>query len=275
MRSSTPWHVRLIQWTALAGAALCGPRAHSQTPTATIPAYRYRVLGVFDEASGEPVEGADVIDITSGTKATTTKTGTGSLIFLPDGGSIVRIRKIGYEVQTFAVAISPTDKTPITVLLKPATTLPTVVVKGTASSIPSRLRAFEEHRKSGFGQFITDSVLRRNENSNMAYVMIAHATGLQMVTTATGATLLVSARTPCKGSAFATCKAPNCFVTTYIDGALVFNASMPVTNALDMGRLSPSDFAAAEFYPGGAILPAGLSPTNSQCGTLVLYTRDR
>jgi len=99
--------------------------------------------------------------------------------------------------------------------------------------------------------------------------------GLQTVYTKTGATLLVSSRVGCKGLALSSCQQPNCFVTVYVDGIRVYDASMAPSSANDMGRLSAMDFAAAEFYGGGAILPAGLSATNSQCGTLVLYTRDR
>lgn len=252
-------------------------RAQSTPATQTVPAYRLRILGVFDEASGEPVEGADVIDVLSNTKAATTKTGTVSLFFLPDGGSMVRIRKVGYEPQTFMVAIDSATKTPITVLLKPATTtLPTVTVTDSApKTLTPRLREFEEHRKAGFGQFVGEDVFRKSDNMAMSDLLLGHMPGLQTVLTSTGATLLVSSRVACKGSAFGTCRLPNCFVTVYIDGVRVYDASMPASPANDMGHLSAMDFAAAEFYAGGAILPAGISATNSQCGTLVLYTRDR
>ena len=244
-------------------------RAQSSPGTQAVPTYRLRILGVFDEASGEPVEGADVIDVLSNTKAITTKTGTVSLFFLPDGGSMVRIRKVGYEPQTFMVAIDSANKTPITVLLKPAgTTLPTVTVTDSAPlRLTPRLREFEEHRKTGFGHFIGEEVFRKNESTSMANLLISRLP-LQTVETSTGAILLASTRTPCGGLALSVCARPNCFVRIYIDG-------VTVAGAQDMGRMSAMDFAAAEFYPGGAILPAGYSPTGSQCGTLILYTRDR
>ena len=77
--------------------------------TAQIPRYRFRVLGLFDDQSGLPVEGADVIDVLSGNSVRTTSTGTASLLFLPDGGALVRIRKIGYKLQTLMVSIAPED----------------------------------------------------------------------------------------------------------------------------------------------------------------------
>ena len=84
---------------------------------ATLPKYRYRVLGVFDQMSGEPIEGADVIDITTGTRARTTSTGTVSLIFLPEGTSPVRITKPGYDDLTVGVQIAVEAAEPLTLLM--------------------------------------------------------------------------------------------------------------------------------------------------------------
>src|SRR6185503_9377373 len=39
--------------------------------SATLPAYRYRVLGVFDVETGEPIAGAVVTDMQTGTHAET------------------------------------------------------------------------------------------------------------------------------------------------------------------------------------------------------------
>ncbi len=80
-------------------AAITAVGVAAQTPpardTSHGPAYRARVLGLFDQATGQPIAGADVFDVSSGWSAQTTVTGTVSLIFLPDGGGLVRIRKVG------------------------------------------------------------------------------------------------------------------------------------------------------------------------------------
>jgi hypothetical protein len=199
------------------------PRIRAQTPPATgnpgAPAkvnyaYRYRLLGVYDAVSGEPVEGVEVADVLSGTKALTTKTGTVSLLFLPDGGSLVRLRKLGYEVQTMTVAISPADTAPITVVLVPATQLPTVVVTDSAPSyISPGLRTFEDHRKTGMGQYVTEAEFRKGENRTMANLLSARFSGLQVVNRRS-ASYLVSSRVQCSGPALlAKCQSPNCFVT--------------------------------------------------------------
>jgi hypothetical protein len=79
--------------------------------------YRARILGVFDEQTGAPLDNVDVLDILNGVTARTTSTGTVSLVYLPDGGSTVSVSKAGYFTQTLSVAISPHDTVGVTLLL--------------------------------------------------------------------------------------------------------------------------------------------------------------
>ena len=103
------------------------------------------------------------MDLSSGTSALTTKTGTVSLGFLPDGGGIVRVRKVGYAPSVRFVAISLSDTVPVTLLLTPAaTSLPAVTVTDSATRhLSPGLSAFEERRATGIGQFITERELRK------------------------------------------------------------------------------------------------------------------
>lgn len=90
-----------------------------------------RVLGVFDAVSGAPIAGAEVTDLLTGTTALTTTTGTVSLAFVDTSGSLIRIRKIGYDAKVFMVANSARDTVPLTIVLQPsAPRLPTVVTHG-------------------------------------------------------------------------------------------------------------------------------------------------
>ena len=87
-----------------------------------------RVLGVFDAELGSAIVGAEVVDLVTGTFATTSETGTVTLAFLPEGVTLVRVRKLGFEPTTFPVAIGPGDTTSITVILhRVAQQLPSVV----------------------------------------------------------------------------------------------------------------------------------------------------
>lgn len=83
----------------------------------SLPKYRRRLLGVFDESTGDPVAGVDVTDVLSGTKAVTTTTGTVALTYLPDGVRSVLLHKAGYRDLTIEVTIGPGVIAPITSVL--------------------------------------------------------------------------------------------------------------------------------------------------------------
>jgi hypothetical protein len=91
----------------------------AETDTASVAdiAFRARLVGVFDDSTGEAIIGAEVADSASGTFARTTSTGTVSLAFLPLGTSTLRIRKAGYVDLLLPVSISPRDTLPLTLLL--------------------------------------------------------------------------------------------------------------------------------------------------------------
>jgi hypothetical protein len=86
-------------------------------PAPSLAPYRARLLGVFDALTGDAVVGADVVDVATGTFASTTSTGTVSLAFLPEGSSTIRIRKPGYAEVSMDVSISPRDTVPLTIVI--------------------------------------------------------------------------------------------------------------------------------------------------------------
>jgi hypothetical protein len=92
------------------------PRAN--TYASALPAFRNRLLGVYDSETGDPVSGATVTDVATGTSALTTATGTVTLVFLPEGTSSVRVSKSGYTDLTFDVSISAENTLPITLVLQ-------------------------------------------------------------------------------------------------------------------------------------------------------------
>jgi len=84
---------------------------------AAMPAYRYRLLGVYDPTTGDPIDGAIVTDLTTGTSAKTTSTGTVSLAFLPEGTTPIRISKEGFEDLSIGVEVSASATTPLTLIM--------------------------------------------------------------------------------------------------------------------------------------------------------------
>jgi hypothetical protein len=267
-------------------AGAVAPAARAQNPATdtsgkkpTNYAYRYRFLGVYDAATGDPVEGAEVVDVLTGTKALTTKTGTVSLMFLPEGGSLVRIRKLGFEMQTLTVAISPADTTPVTVVLThaSATTLDPVIVKdSTPHYLGSGLNTFLDHQRQGFGHFVTEDTFRKDDGKPLGNILISRMPGLMLTHGPHGETYLVSSRKPCAGNALAGCRQANCYVTVIQDGVRIFDLSVTRGAPIpDFGKMDGVNIAAAEFYDGGAAAPPEYNSTSQGCGVLVLWTRER
>ena len=94
------------------------PRRYAADSAASpLPAYRFRIAGVFDPDSGDPLPGVDVVDTLTGTNARTTATGTVSLVFVPEGRRVLRLHRDGYRDTTFTLTISPADTAPLTLVL--------------------------------------------------------------------------------------------------------------------------------------------------------------
>jgi hypothetical protein len=94
--------------------------ASPRDSSAALPTYRYRLLGVFDQDTGDAIAGAHVTEARSGDYVTTTATGTVSLIFLPEGSSLLKITREGYQELDLSVDIGPNATTALTLLMKKA-----------------------------------------------------------------------------------------------------------------------------------------------------------
>ena len=147
-----------MRLTVLALIIISAAAASAQTET--LPAYRHRILGVFN-AEGKPLEGVEVTD-------------------LPEGGSDVRVRQLGYVPVTQFIKISPADTTPVTVILtESANVLPALVSRDSSRPVSPGLRDFEERRKvRAGGYFIGEKELRKSDNREMVNVVrtIPHVT---------------------------------------------------------------------------------------------------
>ncbi|HEY5219341.1 MAG TPA: hypothetical protein VIJ16_06020 [Gemmatimonadaceae bacterium] len=125
---------------AAAALVLVAPRAaHAQAgsgpaaakPDSAHPTVRVRLIGVFDEQSGDPIENADIRDMISGFTVRTTKTGTAALFLMDTTGTVLTIKKLGYHQAIAAITTAYTDTTPITTtLLRMGESLAPVIIAG-------------------------------------------------------------------------------------------------------------------------------------------------
>jgi hypothetical protein len=238
---------------ALVVGALLGFGVASLASAQGQASYRNRLLGVYDSRTGDPIEGVEVTDLLGKLTALTSATGTVSLAFLPDGETMLRIRKVGYNQKTMAVAISPVDTVPYTVLLeRTATVLPTMVTKDSAVTRWSSrlLREFEERRRQGFGQFLEDSILRLYDAGSITSA-IRRLSGIA-INCGGGSCGAVSTRSRCR-------------IKVYRDG-------MPAEPNLE--NHMAWNYAGVEYY-NTANIPPQYNTTGNACGVLLLWTRER
>lgn len=250
---------RAVLLMAMACAGISGA-ANAQG----LPPYRHRLLGVFD-AGGKPLAGVEVSDVRSGITALTTSTGTVSLAFLPDGGSDVRVRQIGFVPVTQFVRIGPADTVPVTVILiESATVLPALERRDTVPSyISPGLREFEERRRGGRGYFITERELRKSDNRAMQNVLrTIPGIGISCAKVFPQDCHVVSGRAQTKFAVVG----GQCLVALYVDG-------IPSMEN-DINTFRVSDYAAIESYSGSQI-PQRYNASGNACGALLFWTRER
>ena len=256
-------------------AAAIATAVRGQTPAAQPPAsvapvldYRHRLVGVFSAETGVPLEGAEVVDLFAHTSVRTTRTGTTTLSFLPDGGSMIRVQKLGYQPVTMVVAVSPADTIPLTVVLTSAAqTLPTMTTTDSAPRyLAPGLRAFEERRAKGFGYFLPEADLRKADNAKMTNV-IRRFPNINIICpksgTRRGECYATSMRQPQKYAVLG----GECPLDVYIDGA--------ASTDNDLEKMRVNEYAGIEYYPGGGTIPMQYNRTGSSCGVLLFWTRER
>jgi hypothetical protein len=226
-----------------------------------VASYRARLVGVFDARTGQAIEGAEVRDLKSNLSALTSTTGTVRLTFLPEGGGLVRIRKIGYAPLAEFILISAADTVPVTLVLTPTPTLlPAVETRDSARHYSDpNLRAFEERRKEGYGHFFTEDELRKYDNHDMPD-LIGHLPGVKITCTNRSPRRCIASLNHSSG---ATCRS----LVVYVDGMRVPDGNLML--------LRIADYAGIEEYDGAATLPPQFAVTGNGCGTLLLWSRER
>lgn len=244
-----------------------------------------RLVGVFDENTGNPIDSVEVRDMITGSFAYTTRTGTMSLFFVDTGGSLIRIRKFGYTPITMFIGNAP-GLAPVTLTLEPiAQRLPAVVTRDTARQyIGPMLSGFEQRRKTGMGYFVSEAELRKEDTRPLANVLRSRVPTLaiQDIVLPSGQRVTIAASRRANGGA--------CPVDVFLDGVPLGSSKQGGSpammgsrrtggTALDQGLVDitqflVSDLAGVEFH-NVSDMPAEFVHTGSGCGGLYLWTRER
>ena len=219
----------------------------SQADSAPAPQVRLRLIGVYDEETGEPLESVDVTDFFSGITSRTTKTGTTALILSGTSSTFIRIKKVGYQPITLPIRNRLADTTPITAtLIRAGHVLPAVITVGDRTIVLGKADTISALLRSGFYE--------RRETGGAPRSAFISGDKLN------GTTLLTHARY--FGRAI-------CESNLYIDGVKVSSPQRSgrfLREGVD-GLIDPTQVAGIETYTG-AELPAGAPHTMQGPGTL-------
>jgi hypothetical protein len=277
------WTVRRILAVLLSGLALA-PAAHAQSSA---------IVGIVTaDSAGTNALGGALVTI-AGTPISTRTNWMGEyrLGGLAPGQYVIGVQFIGYRPRHDTITVASAESRRDFVLDVEPVKLDSVVSTSPRPRqwISPRLRGFEERRASSGGYFISDSILRKNENRTLADVLGTYLAGIAFARQIGDAAYAFSSRSAKSGKfAFLGGGVPShdlqhrlipakCYVTVYLDGVLVYDLGLQGggTDAPppDINHYRVSDFAGVEFYAGEASTPVQFR--SSGCGTLLLWTREQ
>jgi carboxypeptidase-like protein len=248
----------------------------------TVQAQKMSVLAgkVMQDSSEIPVLGAEIT--VQGVRGGAISDSLGRFVLgnIPSGKALVTIKRLGFSPITAVLTFAPGDTLEGEFLLvTTAARLKGVEIRG-KSRDPARLIAFEERRKSGFGQFIgpevlakmearrTDDVLRtipgpviqRSNVSSAAWVAAgrgAYSNGLYKVERMD----ITRGADPGK-----------CYSTVYLDGVAVFSALAGET-LFDINSVPPAQIHGIEYYSSSGTIPPQFPEKRGTCGVIVVWTK--
>lgn len=226
-----------------------------------LPAYRRRSIQVEDSTSSTPLAGVEVIDVSAQrTLGSTGESGRVGLASLPEGTTLLRVRKPGFAQRVIAFDISPRDTTPLVVRLQHVEQLATVTVTASMASRTATASGFDSRLAAHQGHFLTGAELQTRDGEPLSSALA----NLGMREQSRGsAIILLGGRTnrPCP-------------VTIFVDGFLLYSSIPAGMAPVDARSLNAGDYGAAEYYVDTDTAPPQFKMTGAMCGTLLLWTRN-
>lgn len=236
---------------------------------------------VVRDSAGHEIPGAQLL--LPGLSRSTTANYLGEYKFerLPAGRLAVVVRHVGFAPLYDTLEVREGARIDREFMLsEQATQLDSVQVTAMVRThISPGLTEFEERRKAGFGHFITDEELRKNDDHALLDVLVGKLPGIKSFPISKHQNIfyIASGRKCAAGPALLNCKPglSYCPVTLYVDGVITYDASGPAPEPPDIRQFDTRNYAAVEYYAGGATTPLKYNATSSGCGVLLLWSRER
>ena len=215
-----------------------------------------KVAGVVRDVSGVPVSDAEVAIMNGNRLQLFVNTGADGKFLLTGvakGMVPLRVRRLGYAMQSFEVDTrAPASAALEIVLQSAATELEEVTI---AANEQAKLREFFEHKsqRSSFGRFLLQHEIRKLGPANPSDLFRTVPGVILSTASSTGNVLRIR----------------GCQPMVWVDGQRVPGAELDEV-------IHPSEIAAIEFYPSNAGIPAQyLERGNRLCGSVLVWTRSQ
>lgn len=226
---------------------------------------------VLRDSASHPLAAAEVVLPDLNRRVTANWAGEFKIGQLPAGRHAIVIRHVGFTPLTDTIEVADGAKIDREfILVETPTKLEEVQVKAPERKyISPGLQEFEERKKAGVGHFIDEAEMRKNNERRLIDVIFAQVPGISTITSRDNGRQYLSSGRSWRGSG-------QCPVTLYLDGLRIYDASKDDPRQMpDLSRYNTRDYAAVEFYAGGASIPLKYNATSSGCGVLLLWTRER
>jgi CarboxypepD_reg-like domain len=245
----------------LATAVLLG--AASQTAGAQTPRALSAIDGAVSDTSLAPLADATASILGSTVHVATDASGRFRILALPAGQYIIVVRRLGYVPVSAVLQVAERDTIRMSFTLRRLVTeLDTVVVSAQWRSM--RLAEFEEHRKFGQGQFMTQAQIEARNSVDISDLLRTFmSVNVPSAGPVTNRRAGISMTCPFK---------------YFIDGV-----SIPTPKNPDTDLPSPKVLAGIEVYANTATIPLQYKTSGGDnifryggafCGVILLWTRD-
>jgi hypothetical protein len=236
--------------------------------------------GVVADTMGNPLADVDVTLPDLSRTGRTARDGSFRINEIPAGVHRVVVRRPGMGAYDAPVAFLSGHLVQRRIELSRVTELAAVNITADAAGPSVLPQSFEDHRKTGLGQFVTRDLLDNFAGAQLSTVL-ARTPGLGLVNSRGQAAWVMATRVPpslggtniYQPEDFEKARGmkAGCYAQVYLDRTLM-NPGSP-TEPFDVNSISPDRIEAIEFYSGASKLPLEYSNLNSVCGVMVIHTR--
>jgi hypothetical protein len=239
---------------------------------------------VREDSTGRPIAGAEVAVEALKRQTLTDAEGRFRLTDVAAGVRVVNVRRLGYSATAITVQILPGEIVEKTFALRQsALALDTVKVAETHRPLTGRL-AFSDRRARGFGRFMDSTELRRVPDLKLSTLLTSE---LGIIPVMPPVCYLTGRRNNCVGSQSARVAVGRglCALKVMLDG-MVVGVGGEIDNAeahpdprhnwytaFDVSTLNSGGLEKVELYRRESEIPPEYQSNDTQCGLLILWTR--